>query len=57
MTTKAVMEAVGQPYERLGSTYRFCAKTGSNPKVMMTVTFSHGRARSPGSSRPEVTCR
>ncbi|MEP9363291.1 hypothetical protein ABLE68_10025 [Nocardioides sp. CN2-186] len=40
MTTKAVMEAVGQPYERLGSTYSFCAKTGSSPKVMMTVRFS-----------------
>ena len=40
MSTKAVMKAVGQPFERLGSTYSFCAKTGSDPKVMMTVRFS-----------------
>ena len=40
MSTKAVMKAVGQPFERLGSTYSFCAKTGSSPKVMMTVSFS-----------------
>ena len=40
MTTRAVMKAVGQPYQRLGSTYRFCAKTGTDPKVMVTVTFS-----------------
>jgi hypothetical protein len=31
---------VGQPYERLGSTYSFCAKSGHDPKVMMTVSFS-----------------
>jgi hypothetical protein len=40
MSTKAVMKAVGQPYERLGTTYKFCARTGSDPKVMMTVNFS-----------------
>jgi hypothetical protein len=40
MGTKAVMKAVGQPYERLGTTYRFCARTASDPKVMMTVIFS-----------------
>jgi hypothetical protein len=40
MTTKQVMEAVGQPYERLGSTYSFCAKAPGDPKVMVTVTFS-----------------
>jgi hypothetical protein len=40
MSTKAVMEAVGQPYERLGTAYKFCARTGSDPKVIMTVTFS-----------------
>ncbi len=40
MTTKQVMTAVGQPYERLGSTYTFCARTAADPKVMMTVTFS-----------------
>jgi hypothetical protein len=40
MTTTAVMKSVGQPYQRLGSTYRFCARTGAAPKVMMKVTFS-----------------
>lgn len=40
MPTRAVMAAVGQPYQRLGSTYTFCAKTPSDPKVMVTVTFS-----------------
>ena len=40
MTTKQVMEAVGQPYERLGSTYSFCARTAADPKVVLTVTFS-----------------
>ena len=42
MGTKGVMEAVGQPFERLGTTYGFCAKTASDPKVMVTVTFSEG---------------
>lgn len=42
LSTRAVMRAVGQPYQRLGSTYRFCARTGSDPKVMMTVRFSRG---------------
>ncbi len=40
MTTTAVMKAVGQPYQRLGSTYGFCAKTASNPRVVVKVTFS-----------------
>jgi hypothetical protein len=40
MSTKAVMEAVGQPFQRLGTTYAFCARTGSDPKVMMSVRFS-----------------
>lgn len=40
MTTKQVMTAVGQPYERLGSTYAFCARTAADPKVMVTVRFS-----------------
>ena len=31
MTTRAVMKAVGQPYERLGDTYTFCARTGAQP--------------------------
>jgi len=40
MTTAQVMRAVGQPYERLGTTYGFCAKTRAKPRVPMTVTFS-----------------
>lgn len=41
MTTQSVMRKVGQPYTRLGSNYGFCAKTASNPRVLMQVTFSH----------------
>ena len=40
MGTTAVMRAVGQPYERLGSTYTFCARTGSDAKVRMSVRLS-----------------
>lgn len=40
MTTRRVMGAVGQPYQRLGSTYRFCAKTSADPRVVMVVRFS-----------------
>ncbi len=40
MTTRQVMEAVGQPYTRLGTTYGFCARTAADPNVRMTVTFS-----------------
>ncbi|QWF21909.1 hypothetical protein KM427_23870 [Nocardioides sp. LMS-CY] len=40
MSTKDVLRAVGQPYQRLGSTYHFCARTGSDPRVRVTVTFS-----------------
>ncbi len=39
MTTRTVMRKVGQPYTRLGTTYGFCARTATRPKVMMTVTF------------------
>ncbi len=39
MTTEEVMRAVGQPFERLGTTYGVCAKTAEEPEVMMTVTF------------------
>ena len=56
MTTKAVMKAVGQPYQRLGSTYRFCARTGADPKVMMKVTFSRA-GKVVGSSRRERPAR
>lgn len=40
MTTQAVLRAVGQPYQRLGSTYLFCAKTSTRAKVPVRVTFS-----------------
>ena len=40
MTTRQVMTAVGQPYQRLGTTYSFCAKSPGDPEVRMTVTFS-----------------
>ncbi|MDN4173405.1 hypothetical protein QWY28_10660 [Nocardioides sp. SOB77] len=40
MTTRSVMGKVGQPYQRLGTTYRFCAKAPGDPKVMVRVDFS-----------------
>jgi hypothetical protein len=44
MTTLQVMRAVGQPYTRLGSTYGVCAKTLTEARVPMTITFgSTGR--------------
>ena len=39
MTTLQVMRAVGQPYTRLGSTYGICAKTLTDARVPMTITF------------------
>ncbi len=40
MSTEAVLRAVGQPYQRLGTSYRFCARTSARAKVPVTVTFS-----------------
>ncbi|HWJ66114.1 MAG TPA: hypothetical protein VNT31_05530 [Nocardioides sp.] len=40
MTTRGVLEAVGQPYERLGSTYSFCARSASRARIPVKVTFS-----------------
>lgn len=40
MTTQAVLRAVGQPYQRLGSSYSFCARTSTRAKVPVRVTFS-----------------
>lgn len=40
MGTQAVLRAVGQPYQRLGSSYSFCARTAARAKVPVTVTFS-----------------
>ena len=42
MTTRQVMEAVGQPYTRLADQYAFCARTASEPRVPMQVTFDDG---------------
>ena len=42
MSTRAVMNAVGQPYTRLGRTFGFCAKDKGHPTVRMTVTFTPG---------------
>ena len=39
MTTVQVQRAVGQPYTRLGSTYGTCARTATDPRVMMKITF------------------
>jgi hypothetical protein len=33
------MEAVGQPYTRLGNAFTFCARTATEPNVRMRVTF------------------
>ena len=38
-STREVMEAVGQPYTRLGHHFTFCAKTSADPRVLMEVTF------------------
>jgi hypothetical protein len=42
MTTREVMEAVGQPYTRLGNVYTFCARTADDPNVRMKVAFGDG---------------
>jgi len=42
MSTRAVLEAVGQPYTRLGRTFGFCAKDPRHSSVRMTVTFTPG---------------
>ena len=41
MTTRQVMEAVGQPYTRLGNRSTFCAETADDD-VRMRVTFGSG---------------
>jgi len=44
MTTRQVMQAVGQPYTRVDRTFGICAKQGSDPNVRVTLTFdSEGR--------------
>lgn len=40
LTTRQVMERVGQPFRRLGSEFGICATTSDQAKVMVTVRFS-----------------
>ncbi len=40
MSTRQVLDAVGQPWGRSGSTYVTCAKTATDPEVKMAVEFS-----------------
>ena len=40
MTTRALMQAVGQPWQRLGSTYTYCARTPKKPKVLVAVELT-----------------
>ncbi|WP_435770675.1 hypothetical protein [Nocardioides sp. SYSU DS0651] len=40
MTTRQVLGVVGQPHQRLGASYRFCAKTATRAKVPVTVRFT-----------------
>jgi hypothetical protein len=52
MSTRAVMNAVGQPYTRLGRTFGFCAKAKGHPRVPMSVTFTQsGKVVSLGRGR------
>lgn len=39
MTTRQVMAAVGQPYQRLGTAYTFCARSAARARVEVTVMF------------------
>ncbi|WP_107705383.1 amidohydrolase family protein [Nocardioides allogilvus] len=40
LSTRALMDRVGQPYERLGSRYTYCARTAGKAKAVMAVTLS-----------------
>jgi hypothetical protein len=40
LSTRALMSRVGQPYERLGSHYTYCAKSAAGKKVTMSVSLS-----------------
>jgi hypothetical protein len=42
MTTIQVLGAVGQPYHRLGSSFHYCTKTTTSPRVGMKVEFGPG---------------
>lgn len=40
LTNKQVMRRVGQPYQRLGTTYAVCAKTKAKSRVMVKIVFN-----------------
>ena len=42
MSTQAVMKVLGQPYQRLGTTFTTCARTPSRAKVTVRVDFTRG---------------
>ncbi|GAA4670031.1 hypothetical protein GCM10023226_03210 [Nocardioides nanhaiensis] len=42
MSTRAVMRVLGQPYQRLGTTYTTCAKAPGRAKVTVRVDFTRG---------------
>jgi len=47
MTTEQVMQVVGQPYQRLGTSYGVCARTATRPEVMVRIIFDErGRVTS-----------
>ena len=50
MTTRQVMKAVGQPFQRLGNRFTICATEAGDPEVKMVVTFSD-RGRVTGLTR------
>lgn len=50
MTTRQLMEAVGQPYTRLGDTYTFCATAAGRDEVEVEVTVDR-RGRVTGVDR------
>ena len=48
MGVRAVMRAVGQPWQRLGRTFTYCAKTPTTPRAVMKVDLTAaGRADPP----------
>jgi hypothetical protein len=40
LTTRGVMERVGQPWQRLGREFTYCARTPDRARVQMTVSFT-----------------
>ncbi|KQV77511.1 hypothetical protein ASC64_01300 [Nocardioides sp. Root122] len=42
LTTRALMRRVGQPWQRLGTEFTYCAKRPGRKRVLMTVELSRG---------------